>query len=159
MIVHTVDGTLVFPFKETHLATIPCQNGNILIFSEKKTQLINPVGKSRTKHIQPDYSFYKEPITDRKSSILEIECKQYKKQSTDNFARALIDYSNGREKANVCLVNYGKVDKNRVFNKIDQLAIDTIANNKDRCEVIGELKPNSNEDTLIKIIRGKVLAV
>ncbi len=159
LIVHTVDGALVFPFKETHLATLPCKNGNILIFSEKKTKLINPVGKSRTKHIQPDYSFYKEPITDTKSSILEIECKQYKKQGTDNFARALIDYSNGRENADVYLVNYGLVNKDRVFHKIDEFTVDTIKNNKERCDIIGQLKPKSNVDIFMKIIKEKVLTL
>ncbi|CAA6804851.1 MAG: Unknown protein [uncultured Sulfurovum sp.] len=154
--VYTVNNKLSFPFKETHLATISCKMENILIFSEKRTELSNPVGKSRTKNIQPDYSFYREPITDTESSILEIECKQYKKQSTDNFARALIDYSNGRGNAKVLVVNYGEIDKERILKKIDELAVDGISNNKDRCDVIGNLKSKNNEDILIEMIQGEL---
>ena len=154
--VHTINNKLIFPFRETHLATIDCKEGDILIFSEKRTTLTNPIGKSRTRNIQPDYSFYREPITHTGSSILEIECKQYKKQSTDNFARALIDYSNGRENAKVLVVNYGETNRERVFKKIDKLAIDGIPNNKDRCDVIGNLKPNNNEDILVNIIQDKI---
>jgi len=156
--VHTVDNKLIFPFKETHLATINCKKGNILIYSEKRTKLENPIGKYRTKNIQPDYSFFREPVTDTNSSILEIECKQYKKQGTRNFACALIDYAKGRDKADILLVNYGDINKDNLFKfeVEDGISINNTLDIKNRCDVIGILRPKNNEDKLINIIQKKV---
>ena len=156
--VHTKNNTLAFPFKETHLATLNCENNNnIMIYSEKRTKLQNPVGKGRNKSIQPDYSFYIEPTDDIDSSILEIECKQYKRTSTDSFARTLIDYSNGRPNADVYIVNYGKMNTKNIFNRIDKITKEnSIDNNSNRCNLISELKPGSNEVSLIKIIQKKI---
>jgi len=156
--VHTVDNKLIFPFKETHLATIKCPKGNILIYSEKKTKLENPVGKFRTRHIQPDYSFFKEPVTHSRSSILEIECKQYKKQSTKNFACALVDYANGRKNADVLLVNYGDVKKENIFKyEVEKgKTINSMTDLKKRCDTIGTLKPKNNENILIEKIQQKL---
>jgi len=139
--VHVINGKLIFPFKETHLATI-YQNKNIYIYCEKKTQLINPIGKGRKRNIQPDYSFYIEPLSDINSSILEIECKQYKQQNSDNFARALIDYSNGRPKSQVFLVNHGDVNYKNIEKKAIKLVNDF---DKKRCKAFGNIISNSLE--------------
>lgn len=141
--IHVIDGRLIFPFKETHLATIYQEdNKNIFIYCEKKTPLSSPVGKSRKGHIQPDYSFFIEPLSNINSSILEIECKQYKKQSSDNFARALIDYSNGRPNSKVFLVNYCDVD----YISIEKKANELINNfEKERCAVFGNINSKNND--------------
>ncbi len=141
--IHVIDGRLIFPFKETHLATVYLEdNKNIFIYCEKKTPLSAPVGKSRKGHIQPDYSFFIEPLSNINSSILEIECKQYKKQSSDNFAKALIDYSNGRPNSKVFLVNYCDVDYISIEKKANKLI-----NNfeKERCAVFGNINSKNND--------------
>ena len=88
------------------------------IWTELKTIYASPIGKSRKKHIQPDYTLAVQPISEPSSSIAVIECKQYKKNNTKNFSDAVIDYANGRPKANVFLTNYGPISKN-VLSKLN----------------------------------------
>lgn len=146
--VHVVDGQLSFPFKETHLATFYSQSGrNVFIYCEKKTPLNNPIGKGRSKNIQPDYSFFIEPLTNIKSSILEIECKQYKKSDNDSFARALIDYSNGRPNSQVFLVNHGEMIPEQIFDKAKELFF---AFDPQRCKLFSSLNAASSEIAKLK---------
>lgn len=146
--VHVVDGQLSFPFKETHLATFYSQSGrNVFIYCEKKTPLKNPIGKGRSKNIQPDYSFFIEPLTNIKSSILEIECKQYKKSDDDSFARALIDYSNGRPNSQVFLVNHGEMIPEQIFDKAKELFF---AFDPQRCKLFSSLNAASSEIEKLK---------
>ncbi len=149
--VHIVDGKLTFPFKETHLATLYRQNGqSVFIYCEKKTPLKNPMGKGRCKNIQPDYSFFVEPLSDVNSSILEIECKQYKRPNNDSFARAIIDYSNGRPKSKVFLVNHGDMNNANIMKKASEVSDKFDAN---RCELFASIIPASvNEKVLKKAI-------
>ncbi|GIT99719.1 hypothetical protein TSL6_02260 [Sulfurovum sp. TSL6] len=141
--VHVLDGKLSFPFKETHLATIYSDNNkNIYIYCEKRTPINNPIGSGRTKNIQPDYSFYQEPLSNVNSSILEIECKQYKKPNNDSFAKALIDYSNGRPKSQVFLVNHGEMKASNVISKAEKLESNF---KKERCQLFSSIYANSTE--------------
>ncbi|CAM3397823.1 hypothetical protein RHBI111906_12395 [Rhodothermus bifroesti] len=105
--VHHVDGTLLFSFSGTHVATAECEEGNLHVWSELRTPLKNPIGRGRKKGIQPDYTIALEPITNPLSTRVVVETKQYARASVRNFVEALIDYARGRPKARVILVNYG----------------------------------------------------
>jgi len=110
--IHSVENNLTFSFSGTHLATVDNVLPNLHFWSELRSPLANPIGKFRKKAIQPDYSLLKDPVTNSKSSILEIECKQYKKASKQNFIAAVTDYANGRPNAQIVLVNYSSITNN-----------------------------------------------
>jgi len=159
--IHVVDGKLTFPFKETHLATFyPNSGRNVFIYCEKKTALNNPIGKGRSKNIQPDYSFFTEPLSDVNSSILEIECKQYKRPSNDNFARAVVDYTNGRPQSQVFLVNHGDMNSVNINKKAKALDNSFDPN---RCHYFASLNSTLNQQEKLKnaikeiIFEGKLL--
>ena len=102
-----MDGTLLFSFAGTHVATAKCVEGNLHIWCELRTPCKAPIGQSRKKGIQPDYTIALEPVTHPQSTRVVVEAKQYAKASAKSFAEALIDYTKGRPKARVILVNYG----------------------------------------------------
>ena len=133
--IHHVNGKLNFSFSGTHLATVDAVEQRLHIWSELRSPLSNPVGSGRKKAIQPDYSLVSDPITSPEMSILEIECKQYRKPSTKNFASALTDYAMGRPNAHVILVNYGPADDS-VLNKVEPKI-------RNRTSVIGMMHPGS----------------
>lgn len=131
------NGELCFSFAGTHLAktkTFP----HLDVWSELKTPLNNPIGKSRKRNIQPDYSILNSQIKDdTNSTILVVECKQYKVPSKKNFREALIDYANGRPNAAVVLVNYGPADK-KILDSIEERL-------KKRTHIIGNMRPGNTE--------------
>ncbi|PFX61669.1 hypothetical protein COL36_10770 [Bacillus wiedmannii] len=137
---HAINETLEFSFAGSHLATTKSYMPPIHVWSEYRSSLSNPVGKGRKKAIQPDYSLMKPPITNVSSTVVVVECKQYKKFVKGNFKNALIDYARGRPEAKVILVNYGPVNE-KVLEEIDK--IDSTF--KDRIFMIGRLYPGQAE--------------
>jgi hypothetical protein len=135
--IHQVDETLTFSFSGTHFASIDAFLPHLHIWAELRSPLLNPIGKGRTKAIQPDYSLITDPVTNPKSSVLEVECKQYLKASRRKFADALTDYAKGRPNAHVVLVNYGKASET-ILNDVDKEV-------KERTIIIGEMKPDSKK--------------
>jgi uncharacterized protein YfaP (DUF2135 family) len=133
--IHCVDDTLAFSFSGTHFATIDSLLPRLHIWAELRSPLDKPVGKGRRKAIQPDYSLITDPVTNPKSSILEVECKQYLRPSRIKFANALTDYARGRPNAHVVLVNYGKAREN--------ILEDVASEVRFRTSIIGEMRPNS----------------
>ena len=133
--IHHVNGTLKFSFSGTHLATVDDFEPRLHIWTELRSPLENPTGKSRVKAIQPDYSLVADPITSPDSSVLVIECKQYLKSSKKNFSDALSDYAKGRPNAHIVLVNYGTA-KQDILDKVDPTV-------KNRTSLIGMMRPNS----------------
>jgi hypothetical protein len=133
--IHQIDKTLTFSFSGTHFATIDDFLPRLHVWAELRSPLSKPVGKGRKKAIQPDYSLITDPITNPKSSIFEVECKQYLRPSRKKFAHALTDYARGRPNAHVVLVNYGKANDN-ILEDVDPKI-------RDRTSIIGEMKPNS----------------
>jgi hypothetical protein len=131
------DGELCFSFPDSKLALI----NNLQLWSELRTKcIVKPISKERKCNIQPDYSIITE---DTSSSILVIECKQYKKQSVKNFSEAIIDYANNRPNAKVFLVNYGPMIKESILSRVGKSL------NKDdigRISLFKELRPNSQEN-------------
>ncbi|PHB08667.1 hypothetical protein COE84_25430 [Bacillus wiedmannii] len=137
---HAINEKLEFSFAGSHLATTKSYTPPIHVWSEYRSPLANPVGKGRKKAIQPDYSLIKPPITDKSSSVLVVECKQYKKFAKRNFKNALIDYGRGRPEAKVILVNYGPVNE-AIVEEISEMD-PTL---KGRIFMIGKLYPGQTE--------------
>ncbi|ALC84545.1 hypothetical protein AM499_00935 [Bacillus sp. FJAT-22090] len=134
---HTTNGKLQFSFAGSHLATTNAFP-ELHIWSELRSTLLNPIGKGRKNGIQPDYSIIIPPLSDIVSStLLVVECKQYRRASKKNFNNALIDYANGRPNAEIVLVNYGPVN-NKILNEIEP-------NLRTRTHIIGEMKPGNIE--------------
>ncbi|WP_293742061.1 hypothetical protein [uncultured Pedobacter sp.] len=106
--VHHNDGTLTLSFKATHVATIKNKIGSMQLWSEVRSPLENPVGKTRKTGMQPDYAIY-DAILSPEDCIVAVEVKQYRKGGTRNFSHALEDYSKGLKNAHVIVVNYGKI--------------------------------------------------
>ena len=135
--IHQVNNTLKFSFSGTHFATIDDCEPRLHIWTELRSPLDNPVGKGRVKSIQPDYSLVTDPITSPESSLLVIECKQYRRPSTKNFSAALSDYARGGPNAHVILVNYGSA-KQSILDSVD-------ATVRSRTSLIGMMRPGSIE--------------
>jgi hypothetical protein len=139
-VLHHEDGVLHFRFKAAKMVSLPDCDPPLAVWAELKTPLTDPVGKSRQRAIQPDYSIVRDgpdpsPPPDR--SLLEIECKQYKTPGYGNFAAALADYARGRPNAQVAVVNHGRASAAAL---LDRKEVRPIA---DRAHVIGALHPRS----------------
>ncbi|MGY3572935.1 hypothetical protein [Bradyrhizobium sp. USDA 4504] len=146
--IHAIDGWIRYSFSGTHLATARRADGDLLyVWAELRSPLENPKGKGRTRAIQPDYSIQKAPITYPESSVLVVECKQYLKASSANFAAALEDYTRGRPRAKVILVNHGPASAS-IRERLSP-------NLTDRTEILGDLNPSSGASlqSLHEIVR------
>jgi len=106
---HHTDGQLLLKFSGTHITTLETADGPLSLWSELRSPLKNPAGKSRENSMQPDYSFCINQGTDHETCVAVIECKQYQKPSRSNFVNAVNDYGKGRTDAAIFLVNYGPV--------------------------------------------------
>jgi hypothetical protein len=133
-LVHAAPGVLKFPFAPTRMAEIGGSEEPVVIWSELRSPLTDPVGKGRENNIQPDYTILAGSET-AEDSVLEIECKQYKKPATTSFANALTDYARGRPKAHVVLVSHGPLTEAAVRAKVK----DDV---RDRTAAIGHLHPH-----------------
>lgn len=137
---NVIDGKLSFSFGGSHIASIVNSKPELQIWAELKTEWENGETKnrkSRGKHIQPDYSLVVPPIDDVKSTLVVVECKQYKKPSRKNFSEALEDYADGRPESKVILVNYGRIPS-KLIEKIE-------SENKSRMLAFGKFIPKSTE--------------
>ncbi|MCF0069779.1 hypothetical protein LZD49_04800 [Dyadobacter sp. CY261] len=106
---HHDNGILRLPFKKTKLITFSTDLGEIALYSESKNVIVKPKGKSRTNHIQPDYTFYNGEQSGELDAIAVIEVKQYRTPRVSNFQNALDDYAKALPNATVFLTNYGVV--------------------------------------------------
>lgn len=134
------NGKLSFSFGGSHIASVANSNPELQIWAELRTEWKNnseKERKSRGNHIQPDYSIGVDPIYQIESTLVVVECKQYKNPSRKNFSEALEDYAEGRPNSNVILVNYGRISKNL----IDKMETD----NKNRMFAYGKFIPNSTD--------------
>jgi len=142
------DGKLSFSFSGSELASINNSNCSMKLWSELRTICIKPpVSKKRKQKIRPDYSIVKGPPEDVNSSILVVECKQYKKQNVRNFSEAVIDYANNRPKADIFLVNYGKMEKDSISFAIEEKLGKDIDN---RISLFSELRPDKQEKNVFQ---------
>jgi len=137
---NVIDGKLSFSFGGSHIASIVNSYPELQIWAELKTEWEKGETKnrkSRGRHIQPDYSLVVPPIEDVRSTLVIVECKQYKKPSRKNFSEALEDYADGRPESKVILVNYGKIPS-KLIEKIE-------SENKSRMLAFGKFIPRSTE--------------
>ncbi|RAT97843.1 YfaP family protein [Brevibacillus sp. Leaf182] len=129
------NGTVTFSFSRNHLATSRKYEPTLELWAEVRTPLANPRGKSRQRGIQPDYSLLTEIADAERSTLLVVECKQYRRAGSKNFADALNDYARGRPNARVLIVNYGK-GSSSIVSRVDHKF-------KSSVKVIHEMRPNS----------------
>jgi hypothetical protein len=135
--IHADRGEIRFAFSGTHLATFEGFTPRLHLWTELRVPLDDPVGQHRTSAIQPDITLLADPITARRSP-LAVECKQYKKASSRNFADAITDYARGHPEARIVLVNYGPASGATVLKLVAPAVVD-------RAVVIGDLRPGEDE--------------
>lgn len=129
------DGKLSFSFRGSHVATIATPaHGPVLVWAELRSPAINPIGRGRTRAIQPDYTLLTAPVTAPASALAVVECKQYRRASPGKFAAALQDYAAARPTAQVMLVNYGPA-RDSVLERVAQPE-------RNRCGITGRLRPD-----------------
>ena len=102
-----VDGRLSFDFSGAQLATYKSMEGDIDIWAELRSPHPAPIGKSRKRAIQPDFSITRDPVSHPNTTIAAIECKQHKRGQRRSNLEALQDYSSGLPNAKIMLVGYG----------------------------------------------------
>lgn len=102
-----VDGRLSFNFSGAQLATYKSMEGDIDIWAELRSPHPAPIGKSRKRAIQPDFSITRDPVSHPDTTIAAIECKQHKRGQRRSNLEALQDYSSGLPNAKIMLVGYG----------------------------------------------------
>ena len=134
--VHQYGGVLEFAFSGTHIATLDSVTPRLHLWAEMRSPLASPVGKGRKAAIQPDYSLIADPVTTPLASILEVECKQYRRPSARNFSAALTDYARGRPNASIILVNYGPAS--------DRIIALVAPDVRDRTHIIGDFRPGND---------------
>lgn len=137
MIVIVTNGKLSFDFSGNHLATVATQRGPMEIWAELRTAHLSPKGKGRTRAIQPDYSLTLRPVHEPSTTILAVECKQYRQSALRNPADAVDDYTSGLPDANVVLATYGPVSQ-KVLDGLD-------LEQRSRASVVRELRPGHGE--------------
>jgi hypothetical protein len=131
--VHSDGGTISFPFRETHVASIVEPVAKLI--SERRTPLKNPSGAGRTGAVQPDYGWWA-GSSQGEVCRLVVEVKHYKKAVNRPWFEVLTDYAAAHTSAHVVLVNYGPAG-----NVADNLPPPL----GQRCDVIGELRPGFTE--------------
>ena len=113
------NNVLVFSYSGKQLASITINGIQMDIWTELRTNtIVKPIGKSRKKAIQPDYSIVYGCPSKAEDSIIVIECKQYKQPNTTNFKHAIIDYANNRPKAKVLLTDYGNFNSQKLITQL-----------------------------------------
>jgi hypothetical protein len=144
--VHADRGEIRFAFSGTHLATFDAFMPRLHLWAELRVPLEDPVGEHRSSAIQPDVTLLADPITARRSP-LAVECKQYKKASSKNFADAITDYAHGHAEARIILVNYGPA---RAATVLKHVARDVVP----RAVVIGDVRPGESKP--LSVFRSEV---
>lgn len=100
--IHTSNGVLEFGFCEKTLATFKGRRDKTELVAERKSRLIDPLGKSRKGNAQPDYGLWRDG-----TCTLVVEVKHYKRVAKRSFSEVLVDYARAHPEAEVVLVNYG----------------------------------------------------
>jgi hypothetical protein len=133
--VHVADGVLEFSFSGSHIGTITTLAGPAALWAELRSPYAKPIGKGRSKAIQPDYRVSLPPITSPSGAVLAVECKQHKKSRRKELAHVLADYTGGLPNALVVIASYGKVSGQAMDGLDDDQRI--------RAAVVSDLRRNS----------------
>ncbi|MHC2355571.1 hypothetical protein ACVMB3_005092 [Sinorhizobium meliloti] len=129
---HHDNGRIAFEFRETLLASVESAVPNLQIFTEKKSPIINPVGKGRKENVQPDFSIWESARSGSGKCVLVVEVKHYKKSKNRSFADVLADYAVAHPDAKIVLANYGPIGD--VLSRLQSGV-------KARCTVVENLNP------------------
>ncbi len=79
--IHHDQGRIVFAFRETLLATISTARPRVRLLGERKTPLAHPVGKGKSRNVQPDFGLWKSQGGVEECGLV-IEVKHYKEPIT-----------------------------------------------------------------------------
>jgi hypothetical protein len=131
------DGLFDIPFRAKRLATLQGVEPPIHLWSEVRTPLDSPRGKSRKSGMQPDYTLTSDSSEPPTDAFGIVEVKQYRRASRSNFADALSDYAKGQRNAEVMLVNYGPAPDSILKHVPDEF--------KPRVQLLGSMCPDSPE--------------
>jgi hypothetical protein len=134
--IHARDGLISFAFGGSHLATFDATRPAVHLWAELRSPVDVTLTK-KEKHIQPDYTLIVDPITAENSAVVVVECKQYRRESRENFGHAIYKYAVGRPGAAIVLVNYGRASRK----VLDGQPFTT--EDHDRIHVFGEVRPGS----------------
>lgn len=133
---HIDNNVLNYSFAGVHIASSNKLNPELQVWTELRTKSNKLRSTKRKDNIQPDYSLAINPAKLPESSILVVECKQYKKASNKNFSDAIQDYAEGRPNATIILVNYGEASQ-KILQKVNTAL-------HDRVHLIGNMRPGLN---------------
>lgn len=134
--IHCPDGSMPFAFRKTRLMTIAAKGGDHTLWAERRTAFDKPIGKGRSKSVQPDYGIWRKSADDDEHARLIVEVKHYKTPNSKAFREALVDYARAHPRSEVLLVNYGAASNAGID---DPDAFDVGS----RCHEIGGLTPTN----------------
>jgi hypothetical protein len=146
---HHEDGKIVFAFKETEVARIVSASPERRLLSERRVELVDPIGKGRTGGVQPDYGIWsQEPSGERCRLIIEV--KHYKQSKTGSFQDVLTDYARAHPSAKIALVNHGSIPSS-ILDGVDRMV-------RHRCSAIGDLttRHEAPREALERLVREAV---
>jgi hypothetical protein len=130
-------GRIDFGFKATRMAAVSCADSPLSVYSELRSPLRGPSVKRR-RDAQPDYSvLVGDPGDVAHTSVVEVECKQYRRASPANFGAVLHDYTLARPEALVVLTNYGPISERTRASIMDK--VDPALHR--RCHMLGNFRP------------------
>ncbi len=143
--INHANGELKFGFRKARIADVETARPRVSLFSERRTSLVNPIGKGRVSSVQPDFGIWTRG-SQPDDCVMIVEVKHYKRRSRRNFRDALIDYARAHPKAVVILVNYGPVGA--AFTDLPSTV-------SDRCKMIGYLNPGDRlaQDSFREAVR------
>lgn len=149
--VHAHDGLISFAFGGSHLATFDATRPAVHLWAELRSPVDVTLTK-KEKHIPPDYTLVVDPITAEGSAVVVVECKQYRRESRENFGHAIYKYAVGRPGAAIVLVNYGRASQ-RVLDGQPLTPRD-----HHRIHVFGDVRPGSSAQAEFRRTIAEVLA-
>lgn len=131
------DGFFDIPFTPKRLAVLQGVEPPVYLWSEVRTQLDQPRGKSRKHGMQPDFMLAVDPEDPPSTAFGVVECKQYRTPKASNFSDALSDYAKGQPEAQVVLINYGPAP--------DSILTYVPEAFRSQVSIIGEMRPDQGE--------------
>lgn len=124
-------GVIALPFKKTELARVQSSRPLRVLFAERRSPLIDPIGDGRLANVQPDFSLWHTSSTDEVCDLV-VEVKHYLSPARKSWTHVFEDYAAAHPRATVVLVNYGK-GGNAIMDVSPAI--------RARCKLIGNLRP------------------
>ena len=129
---HHDNGRITFAFRESLVATVHASWPKMRLYTERRSPLSTPIGRTRKENVQPDYGLWRKN-GEGDTCQLVIEVKHYKRGSPSRFRDVLIDYARAHPQAQVLLVCHGPADE----------SVHVVDNSvRHRCSVLSEFTPS-----------------